>query len=189
MDTRSKLLFPEFMHHVSGTCDRNLLLFRDDLDRLCFLSQLANVICEVDWDMYCWCLMDNQFHFIIDAPDSGRAFGLDRLLSQYSAQYHQRHRYSGHRLDIRYATVPIKNSRQFRTLFRSILRTPVEAHLVERVQDWRWNSYQAIILGHSSRVPLRLQKIWSTFGATPNHARAIISRYINESIPSESVIP
>ena len=70
---------------------------------------------------------------------------MHRLNFRYAAAFNARYRRRGHAFADRYLSVPIETEEQFMTVYRYVMRNPVEAGLCSEPADWLWSSYRAAI--------------------------------------------
>lgn len=76
------LLRPEFG-------DRREDIFRDDQDRACFLTTLAEACAKTGWLVDAYCLMRNHFHLVVETPNPNSVAGLQWLLGTYTGRFNR----------------------------------------------------------------------------------------------------
>jgi putative transposase len=74
----SRVVVPEYPHHITQRGVRSMAIFQTDGDRQCYLEFLAEEAGRFGVEILAWCLMTNHVHFIA-VPKKGdslaRAFG------------------------------------------------------------------------------------------------------------------
>src|SRR5439155_23332869 len=68
---------------------------------------------------------------------------MQRLNQRYAHAYNARYERRGHAFAERYLCVPVVDDSQLLTVYRYIVRNPVEAGLCAHPLDWTWSSYPA----------------------------------------------
>ena len=133
------------IYHVYARGNGKQVIFRDDRDRLAYLSLLSEVVDHHELRCLAYCLMDNHIHLVLETPLANLSFGMQALHSEYAQNFNERHDRVGHLFQGRYGAVRIKTDAQLWTVLAYIAANPVEAGLVEKPEAWRWSSYAAVI--------------------------------------------
>jgi hypothetical protein len=76
--------------------------------------------------------MGSHYHLLLDVDDDALPVGMHSLNFRHAVGFNIRHRMKGHVLGARYDAVRIKDDEHLLTVFRYIMRNPVEAGLCER---------------------------------------------------------
>lgn len=91
----------------------------------------------------CYTLMPNHWHFALwPKRDGDLAAFLQRLSITHVTRW-QRHRRQvgyGHLYQGRYKSFPVETDDYFYQVARYVERNALRAHLVDRIDDWRWSS-------------------------------------------------
>lgn len=115
-------------------------IFREDLDRYAFLTILRRVTERVEWTVVAWCLMDTHYHLlVVTAADPQVARALQTLNSVYAREFNRWYERRGHLFGARYRDTPIRDDFHLEAARGYVLRNPVKAGIVRRVEDWRWS--------------------------------------------------
>jgi hypothetical protein len=69
--------FPGAVYHVTGRGNARQRIYRDDHDREQFLSVLSHVVDRYVWLLHAYCLMDNDYHMLIETPRANLSFWLE----------------------------------------------------------------------------------------------------------------
>jgi putative transposase len=119
--------------------------FRDDIDRLDFLRELARVTSKTQWKCVAFCLMTTHYHLIVDVSDGVLPTAMHALNLSYARGFNRRHALRGHVQFRRYGSRRVHDDAELLTAFRYVARNPVEAGVCKRPEEWRWSSYSATI--------------------------------------------
>jgi REP element-mobilizing transposase RayT len=82
-------------YHVMRRGDRREAIFYDDADRVEFLGTLGQACRKTGWQVHAYCLMNNNFHLVLETPQPNLANGMKWLLGTYTQRFNRRHRHSG----------------------------------------------------------------------------------------------
>jgi REP element-mobilizing transposase RayT len=61
MARKLRVEYPGALYHVMSRGDHREPIFRDDLDRKCFMETLGGTCAKTGWQVHAYCLMPNQF--------------------------------------------------------------------------------------------------------------------------------
>jgi putative transposase len=153
-DTRAGI-FHVFTHCVWAAP----ALFRDDLNRMVFLRELARATRTFEWTCIGFCLMRTHYHLMLEVPDQALPIGMQSLNFRYAIDFNQRHGMRGHVQFARYGAVRMTDDAHLLAAYKYIARNPVEARLCSNCEDWPWSSYAGTIglaEPHSFVDPLRV---------------------------------
>jgi REP element-mobilizing transposase RayT len=131
--------------HVTCHGVRDTALFRDDIDRVRFLTELAAATARAGWTCIEFCQMTTHFHLLVDVDAGILPIAMQRLNFRYACAFNTRHGTRGHVLERRYSAGRIASERHLLAAFRYIARNPVVAKLCMRPQEWPWSSYAATV--------------------------------------------
>src|SRR3954465_1572865 len=70
---------PEGLYHVTTRGVNGETIYRDDHDRLHFLSVLLAAVTRHDWDVHVLCLMGNHYHLLVETSLDDLAAGMQLL--------------------------------------------------------------------------------------------------------------
>lgn len=82
--------------HIVTRGAGDVAVYRDDPDRLRFLTLLQQVVKRFEWRMDAFCLMTTHYHLVAWAGREALSAGLHRLNGLYASGYNRRHDRRGH---------------------------------------------------------------------------------------------
>ncbi len=80
----------------SARGDRREAIYRDDQDRLDWLTLLGEVCRRFNWRCHAYCEMTNHYHFVVETPDANFSKGMRQLNGVYTQTTNRRHGLVGH---------------------------------------------------------------------------------------------
>ena len=120
-------------------------LYRDDVDRLEFLRQLARVTDRSSWKCAFFCLMGSHYHLIVEVGDNMLPTAMQSLNWTYARAFNERHRLRGHVQFDRYGARRIVDDTDLLGTFSYVAHNPDEAGVCESPEEWLWSSYAGTI--------------------------------------------
>ncbi len=156
-------------------------LFRDDLDRLDFLRELAVTCADFAWTCLAYCLMTTHFHLILEVGDETLAAGMQQLNTRFACRFNRRHRLRGHVFGDRYDSRRLATDAHLVAAFAYDARNPVEAGACDSPEDWQWSSYAAIVGLAEAASFLDPGRILRFFGGSRDTAIVRLRAYVEES--------
>lgn len=178
-----RLEFPNALYHVTSRGDRREDIYEDDNDRERFLEIFGAVVNNYNWLCHGYCLMSNHYHLIIETLDGNLSKGMRQLNGVYTQASNRRHQRSGHLFQGRYKAILVDKESYLLELARYVVLNPVRAKgMVNRIEDWRWSSYLAMV-GRAPR-PDWLTTDWllSQFGARKKRSMEKYRQFVVEGI-------
>jgi putative transposase len=131
--------------HVTTHSVWSSVLFRDDIDRMSLLTELAATAAKFDWTCIAVCLMTTHYHLLLETVDESLPIGMKHLNLRHATRFNARHKLRGHVVDGRYWSRRISTDAQLLTAFRYLARNALEAGIGTVPGDWPWCSYRALI--------------------------------------------
>ncbi len=141
-----RIEYPGAIYHVMNRGDRREPIFKDDVDRRCFLKTLGEACVKADWQVHAYCLMLNHFHLVLETPNANLVAGMRWFLSTYTSRFNHRHKLFGHLFSGRYKSLIVDGSGNgyLRTVCDYVHLNPVRAHLLhpeQKLRDFEWSSW------------------------------------------------
>ncbi len=126
--------------------DRREAIFKDDLDRECFVGTLAEACEKTGWQVHAYCLMANHFHLVVETPRGNLVAGMKWFLGTYTGRFNRRHKLFGHLFSGRYKALIVDGSGSgyLKTVCEYVHLNPVRAKLLpaeEPLRRYRWSSW------------------------------------------------
>ena len=122
---------------------RRLSLFDRPTDYHVFMRVLEEATDRVKMRLLCYVIMPNHWHLVVwPHHDHELSDFMSWLTGTHSRRWHLSHntRGTGTIYQGRYKAIAVKDDDHFLTVCRYVERNPVRAHLVDRVEQWRWSS-------------------------------------------------
>ena len=135
-----RLVVPHHPHHVTQRGVRRQTTFFNDLDYRRYLRLAAELLQDVNLEIWAYCLMPNHMHAIV-VPRCNESLSkfFAQLHRRYARGTNRRNEWRGHLWQERFYSVVMDESHTLCAM-RYVERNPVRAGLCQRAQDWPWSS-------------------------------------------------
>jgi len=175
------------LYHLTSRGDRREAIFEDDQDRCRFLELLGDVIDQMGWKCYGYCLMDNHYHLLIETPEANLSRGMRQLNGIFTQDSNRRHGRCGHLFQGRFKSIVVDADAYLLELSRYVALNPVRAGMVSDPADWPWSSYQAT--AGKVRLPawLGTRTLLSYFSSQTKVAQRKYMAFVAEGLGRESI--
>lgn len=137
-----RLVVPDVAMHVRQRGVNREDCFREDADRLVFLSCLRDLAVATGCAIHAYCLMTNHVHLMLTPRDEASCATLMRDLGRHYVPYfNRRHRRTGTLWEGRYRSCLVDSAHYVLGCYRYIERNPTEAGMVASPEQYPWSSY------------------------------------------------
>lgn len=128
-------------YHVMIRGNNKEYIFETPQDKGKFMKIFKEKIKFNDVAVAAYCLMGNHFHLVAKAEMEELAEFMKKTTVSYAAYYNLNRDRVGHVFQGRFRSETIETSQYLLGVVRYVHRNPLEAGLVERIEDWPWSSY------------------------------------------------
>ena len=164
-----------FYHVVCRGAERQNL-FNDDEDYQSMLLTLYRLKVDMSFELHAYSLVSNRMHLLIREKTRGDISAImKRMMTRYAIYFNRKYQRSGAIMTNRYKSTPINIDEHFLPLVRHIHQCPIEARLVEKMEDYPYSSYREYIWGGdlaetAFSIVLAGQREWTRLHAEPSEA-------------------
>lgn len=120
-------------------------IFLDDADRLELGHRLVAIHEEHEVDVLAYCLMGNHFHLLLRSPPGVLSVAMQHLSSVYTRRFNLHHGRDGPLFRSRFLSIPVETDPYLLWVTRYIHRNPLDLPGVDRLDGYRWSSYQVYL--------------------------------------------
>ncbi len=126
-----RIQFPRAVYHVINRGNEKSAIFNDDEDRNCFLKILAQSSKIYNIKLYCFVLMKNHFHLLVETPLGNLSEFMRHFNITYTSHYNRRHSQVGHLYQGRYKSILVEKDSYLTMVSRYIHLNPARTALVK----------------------------------------------------------
>ncbi len=146
-----RTLIPGGIYHVTARGTGPIEIFRDDVDRRCFMRRLATVERRFAWIRQALCLMGTHYHLLVETPEPNLSAGIHQLNGLYALLFNRRHGRVGTLFQSRFHATLVESDEHLETAVQYIAANPVRAGLCAQPEDWPWSSFRPAASRESRR--------------------------------------
>jgi putative transposase len=142
MGRHSRLIVPGVALHVRQRANAQQSCFRQDNDRLVYLSLLREHAAHRHCGVHVYCLMTNHVHLLVTPSDAeGCALLMRDLGRSYAAYFNRRYGRMGNLWEHPFRSCLVESREYILNCHRYIERNPVRAGMVDAPRAYCWSSY------------------------------------------------
>jgi putative transposase len=164
MARKHRICFPNAMYHITNRGVRKMIIFYDDDDYVKYLEFLEETRERHPFLLHSYCLMTNHVHLQLQTIKDPISLIMQHLNTKYAKYFNKRHDLVGHVFQGRYGAELVDSIQYELDVSKYIHLNPVEAHMVNKPEDYPWSSYRAYILSENN-PHVYTQRILSHFPA------------------------
>ena len=120
-----RIQYEDALYHVTCRGNERKSIFKDDLDKKVFLGLLSDGLKTYHIILFCYVLMDNHFHLLLETPLANLSEFMRWFNITYTSHYNRRHKRSGHLYQGRYKSILVEKDSYLHILSRYIHLNPV----------------------------------------------------------------
>jgi putative transposase len=141
-------------YHIVARGIQNDDVFRNPSDFRNYLRLVHKYKIKTGCRIYCYCLMDNHVHFILESPLGIKAMAtfMHGIGMSHALSFNGKYNRTGHLWQNRYKSFVVLKDDYIINLFAYIEHNPVRAKMVARPEDYAWSSYKARMLGEKDII-------------------------------------
>lgn len=140
-----RIEFEGAWYHVMNRGASRCCIFNTDEQREYFLSLLADVHSRFGAEIHAYCLMGNHYHLLIRTPEGNLQRIMRHINGVYTQFFNRSEGRDGPLFRGRYKAILVDAAAYWVELSRYIHRNPLDAGLVEALEDYSWSSYPAYV--------------------------------------------
>jgi len=189
-----RIEFEDAIYHICARGNARAEIFRTDTDRTLFLQLLQHSADRFAGTVFCFVLMNNHFHLMVQTSQPNLSRWMHWLIVSYSVYFNRRHRRCGHLFQGRYKSFLIESGRHVLTLSRYIHLNPIRGRRMgrgtpmerrKRLRGFKWSSYQGYA-GLAKPFPfIEDSFVLEHIGGSDDGTRLWYRRFVEEGLISE----
>lgn len=122
--SKPRIISPNKVYHVYGNGAFELILFRDENDKVYFINLLEEKSFKYNFTIHAFVIMDTHYHFSGLDNDSNLSIMMQSILTSYAMYYNKKYLRRGHVFRERFRSRPIKDSYDLINITKYIHNNP-----------------------------------------------------------------
>lgn len=139
------------IYHIMHRGINRQTIFEDDEDRIRLLKTIKRYKEISKCKIYCYCLMDNHIHLLLEETEESVSKIMQRISASYVYWYNNKYERCGHLFQERFKSENVETVSSFLKVLRYILQNPVKAGLANNIFECNWTSINEYY-GHATLV-------------------------------------
>ena len=142
MPRTARITLENAFYHIITRGNQKQLVFRDAADYEKYLSILTKYKKCYKFRLYCFCLMPNHVHLVVEVQNPLVLNKIMRGLNlSYTLYFNSRYEKVGHLWQDRFKSKIIEKDAYLLECINYIEANPIRASLVSRLEGYAWSSY------------------------------------------------
>jgi len=180
-----RIQFPGAFYHIITRGNEKRPIFIDDSDRKKYLEIIGNYKRDFGFYLYCYTLMTNHNHLLIETPMGNISRIMLCVNTNYAVYFNRRHNRVGHLFQGRYKSIVVDKEAYLLRLLRYIHLNPVRAKMVRSPKEYKWSSHRVYISGKDTSGLIDTEPVLGRFGNTKEMQITAYRDFVESEIGSE----
>jgi len=139
----ARITMENAFYHIITRGNQKQKVFREPTDYKKYLHLLARYKNKFKFRLYCFCLMPNHVHLLIQVKDPLMLNKIMRGINlSYTLSFNYRYKTVGHLWQDRYKSKIIQNEAYLMECINYIENNPLRKSLAPRINKYPWSSYK-----------------------------------------------
>ena len=176
MPRQSRIQIANGTYHVIARGLEKRDIFREEADKISFLSRLEKCLEKTGCKCLAWALMNNHFHLLIRTGTRPLSELMRKLLTGHAIYFNRKYKRHGYLYQNRYKSILCQEDVYLLELVRYIHSNPVRAGIIstiEELDEYPWTGHTAIV-GKKKYVWQSVDDVLIQFG---NRKKEAVERY------------
>ena len=177
-----RIEFKGAWYHVMNRGAARQDVFISDDERERFLELLGDLADRFGIETHAYCLMGSHYHLLLHTPLGNLGRGMRHLNGVYTQFFNRDQGRDGALFRGRYKAILVDADAYLLHLSSYIHRNPLDAGMVERLEDYRWSSYAAYVGRRKPRPWLHRNMVYSMLGGKAKRYQTFVAQGIQEDL-------
>ncbi len=144
-----------------------------------FLHTLSEAHDRFSLQIHAYCLMSNHYHLLVKTPEGNLQRCMRHVNGVYTQRYNRLKKTDGSLFRGRYKAILVDHDAYLLQLSKYIHRNPLEAGMVDHLENYEWSSYRSYIGACAAENWLFLHEVYGQLNTNKPLAREY-QAYMNE---------
>ncbi|MBN1195946.1 MAG: transposase [Candidatus Aminicenantes bacterium] len=137
---RARLTWQGAYHHVMARGINGMEIFSSPRFKQRFMELLYRQRDNLGIPVYAWCVMENHYHLVLENRNGRMSEFMKRVNGSFGQYFRYKTKSCGVVFQGRFKSLLIQDDRYLIQVIRYVLRNPVKAGIVTRMESYRWSS-------------------------------------------------
>lgn len=165
MTRKARTISPTDYYHIMMRGNNRESIFIDPEQKTYFSKLLESIRKDAIIEISAYCIMSNHVHLLLKGDIKDISSIMKKINIRYAVFFNKKSDRIGHVFQDRFRSEIINDDAHFLQVIRYIHNNPVNANIVNNVQDYKWHSYYDFLNNRSNIIsPVQLSSIMGLFG-------------------------
>ncbi|MEA3313894.1 MAG: transposase [Caldisericota bacterium] len=181
MGRAKRIEYKGAIYHVISKTVSSENAFTGEKDYKYFIKLTCDAFLKYQAILLSFALMKNHYHLLLKTENANLSQIMHEINSKYAHYFNSAHIRKGHLFQDRYRSYLITNDEYFINAFVYVNLNPLEAQLVEQLEDYKWCSYRYFKDKNNAPKCLNLEEIHNLSGIEISRITQFIMSKVPES--------
>ena len=177
-----RIEYPGALYHVTSRGNERRDIFLDDSDRRKFLDILEDYHDRYGILIYCYVVMDNHYHVVVETPQGNLLKVMHGINSGYTGYFNRKYGRAGHLFQGRYKGILVERDAYLLELSRYVHLNPIRARMVDRPERYKWSSYPGYIWKRKEVLWVEYVWVLSQFGSNRERSKKKYREFVSKGM-------
>ena len=182
MARKPRIEFEGAFYHVIARGNQKQDVFKDRNDFSKFIEILSRYKGRYHYYLYCYVLMSNHVHLLIETMEIPLSKILQGVNQSYTMYFNKRYKTVGHLFQGRYKAILCDRDEYLLSLIKYIHLNPVRAKVVKAPGEYKWSSYHNYAKQSSKGNLIDTDQVLRMFSEDKATARKLYRTYMGDGI-------
>ena len=145
MPRRARKKSESGIYHIMMRGINRQSIFEDEEDYEKFIETIGRYKEKCGYEIFAYCLMGNHVHLLLKVGKEPLEQIMRRICGSYVYWYNWKYQRVGNLFQDRFKSEAVENDAYFLVVQRYIHQNPIKAGLVNRIEQYRWSSFNEYV--------------------------------------------
>ena len=182
MARKPRIEFEGALYHVIARGNQRQDIFRSTEDYVRYLKILGDYKNRYDYALYCYVLMGNHVHLLIETREVVLSKILQGINQSYTMYFNRKYNTVGHLFQGRYKAILCDRDSYLLSLVKYIHENPMRAGVAKTLDAYPWSSHGAYVSHTKTKGILDTGFVLRVFSEDTRKARKAYLEYMSENV-------
>lgn len=183
MSRALRIEYENAWYHVMNRGANRIDIFKENSERLLFLTLLEQIHTKYKVEIHAYCLMNNHYHLLLKTPLANLSQAMHHLNGMYVQKHNKIHKTDGPLFRGRFKSIIVDAENYLLRLSRYIHLNPVKSNLTDKAASYPWSSCAAYLGNIEEPQWLYTNSVLAKFGDVLQRQKYKL--FIEEGIDNE----
>jgi putative transposase len=178
MARKPRIEFEGALYHVITRGNQRQEIFRGAEDYERYLRILGDYKSRYDYALYCYVLMGNHVHLLIETKEVVLSKILQGINQSYTMYFNRKYTMVGHLFQGRYKAILCDRDSYLLSLVKYIHENPIRAGVAKTIEAYPWSSHGAYVGQTKAKGIVDTGLVLRTFSEDKRKARSAYLEYV-----------